>query len=320
MVSVNKEAMKTVQKAMEESEKIGVAVHVLKNGATVLDMGVRVLGSWVAGVYFTEVTLGGIGSVSLGRFQLDDVSLASVDVHADDPVVACLGSQIAGWQISSGEFAVIGSGPARAVARVPSDPYISRISYVDHSDEVVLCLQSTRLPDESVADKVAEGCGVNPRNVYLLVAPSASIVGSIQVPARVLEQTMHKLIENDFDPNQVVFAWGSAPVPPVHHDELKAMGRINDALLYGGVADFWVKSDDAECERVVKNLVSEASPEYGKPFEQIFIEHGKDFYNIDPSVHALARVQIHNITSGKCFAAGRIDVDVLKRSFGLCGE
>ncbi|HHY39453.1 MAG TPA: methenyltetrahydromethanopterin cyclohydrolase [Clostridia bacterium] len=318
MVSVNKEAMKIVRKAMDESEKIGIAVHVLKNGATVLDMGVHVLGSWAAGLYFTEVTLGGIGNVSLGRFHLDDdVNLASVDVYADDPVVACLGSQIAGWQISSGEFAVIGSGPARAVARMPQDPYISHISYVDHSDEVVLCLQSTSLPDEIVAEKVAEGCRVDPKNVYLLVAPSASIVGSIQVPARVLEQTMHKLIENDFDPNQVVFAWGSAPVPPVHHDELKAMGRINDALLYGGVADFWVKSDDSECERVVKGLVSEASSEYGKPFEEIFLAHGKDFYKIDPRVHALARVQIHNITSGKCFAAGRINRDVLKRSFGL---
>lgn len=308
--------MKIVRKAIEEREKIGIAVHELRNGAKVLDMGVHVPGSWAAGVYFAQANLGGIASVSLGRFDMgSEMSLPSVDVYADDPVVACLGSQIAGWQITSGEFAVIGSGPARSVARVPSDYYLSYISYADRNNEVVLCLQATELPNEGIAEKVASGCKVDPSNVYLLVAPSASIVCSIQVPARVLEQTMHKLIENDFDPNQVVFAWGSAPVPPVVSDELKAMGRINDALLYGGVSDFWVRAKDEDCERVVGKLVTENSPEYGKPFEEIFVAHDKDFYKMDPRIHSMARVQLHNITTGKCFAAGRINREMLSRSF-----
>ena len=317
MISINKKAMLVVREILKNAEDLGCQVHKMDCGATVIDMGINCRGSWEAGLLFTRVTLGDLAKVQLGEFYLNkDYSFSAVELFVEQPLIACLASQIAGWKLGEGEFATIGSGPARAIAAVETDQYLEMTPYRDQNDEVVLCIQDTKLPSERIGLWVAEACKVKPENVYLLVAPSACLVGSIQVAARMLEQVCHKMYEKGFDVSQVVACRGKAPIAPVVKDEVKAMGRINDAILYGGETEFWVDSTDEKIAKVIHQLVSKtSSPNYSELFADIFERAGRDFYYIDHDVHSIAKIQIHKINSGRSFVAGEINYEVLAKSF-----
>ncbi|MFO7729855.1 MAG: methenyltetrahydromethanopterin cyclohydrolase [Spirochaetia bacterium] len=317
MGMLNERAMRLVRELLREPDYFNVRAHRLSNGATVIDMGVEVKGSWAAAEYFTRITLGDLCSFSYGVWQHDaTTSFAAVQLAVDRPLIACLAAQIAGWQLGSGEFATIGSGPARAVAAVDGDPYMQMTPYRESAAEVVLCAQDSRMPSPEMAASVAEQCRVAPENVYLLLAPAACLVGSVQVSARILEQVCHKMYENGFDVAKVTNCRGSAPVAPIVKDEVKSMGRINDALLYAGETEFWVDADDAEISRVIGCLTSkDSSPQYGVLFEEIFEAAGRDFYYIDHQVHSIGQIRIHSVRTGSAFAAGEYHRELIRRSF-----
>ena len=69
-----------------------------------------------------------------------------VTVHASNPVIACLGSQYAGWSISEQEsgFFALGSGPARALSRV--EPLYKELGYVDHYNKASLVIEGDKAP------------------------------------------------------------------------------------------------------------------------------------------------------------------------------
>jgi methenyltetrahydromethanopterin cyclohydrolase len=315
--SINKLAVKVVKEIIAREDELGVKVIKMECGATLIDMGLHAKGSYEAGILFTRVTLGDIGTVKLGSWRLDDTySFSAVELFVTEPLVACLGSQIAGWQLGEGEFATIGSGPARAQAVIPTDFYLDMTPYRDRNDEVALCIQDIRYPGEAIALEVARACKVEPQNVYLLLAPSASIVGSIQVSARMLEEVCHKMNAKGFDVAKVVNARGITPIAPLVNDEVKAMGRINDAILYGGEAEFWVDASDEEIGGVIEKLVSKtSSPYYPELFADVFERAGRDFYKIDHDFHCIAKLQIHNVRTGSSFVAGEINYDVIRKSF-----
>jgi methenyltetrahydromethanopterin cyclohydrolase len=315
--SINKLAVKVVKEIIAREEEIGVKVIKMKCGATLIDMGLHIRGSNEAGILYTRVTLGDMAIVNLGTWKLNDAySFGSVELFVTEPLIACLASQIAGWQLGSGEFATIGSGPARAQAVIPTDAYLNMTPYRDRNDEVVLCIQDIRYPDDSIALEVAKACKVSPENVYLLIAPSASIAGGIQVSARMVEEVCHKMHEKGFDVSKVLNARGRTPIAPLVLDEVKAIGRINDAILYGGDAEFWVDATDEEIAAVIEKLVSKtSSPYYPELFGAVFERAGRDFYQIDHDFHSIAKLQIHNVRTGRSFVAGEINFDVIHESF-----
>jgi len=315
--SINQLAIKVVKEIIAHDDELGVKVVKMPCGATLIDMGLRAKGSFQAGLLYTRVTLGDMAIVNLGTWKLDnDFSFSSIELVVSEPLIACLASQIAGWQLGKGEFATIGSGPARAQGVISTDTYLDMTPYRDRNNEVVLCIQDIRYPDNSIALEVAKACKVSPKNVYLLLAPSASIVGSIQVTARMVEEVCHKMHEKGFDVSKVINARGVAPIAPLVNDEVKAIGRINDAILYGGEAEFWVDAADEEIAAVIEKLVSKtSSPYYPELFADVFERAGRDFYKIDHDFHSIAKLQLHNVRTGKSFLAGEINYDVIRKSF-----
>lgn len=317
MISINKLASKIAKEIIEREEELGVKSMVMDCGVNVIDMGLNYKGSYEAGLLFTRASLGGLGVVEFGDFPIDEhYGQASVEVFVDEPLIACLASQIAGWKLGVDEFAVIGTGPARAQAAVESDWYLDMTPYRDRNDEVVLCIQDVKLPSEEICMKVAEACMVKPENVFILLAPSNCIVGSIQVSARVCEQVCHKMHEKGFDVKKVVQCRGRAPIAPYVKSELKSMGRINDALIYGSEVEFLVDSTDEEIEEVIDQLTSKhSSPYYGRLFEDVFVEADCDFFNVHHDFHSIAKIQITNINTGKTYSSGEIAYELLKKSF-----
>jgi methenyltetrahydromethanopterin cyclohydrolase len=316
MISINKTAMPKVRYVIEHAEELGCQHFSLKNGTHVIDMGVNVKGGFEAGRLFSEIVMADLGTCHFTNYWLEGgLSVMAVEVYTSEPMLALLCSQIGGYPLSSGYFAAIGSGPGRAQAALAIDTSFQYTSYRDHSDEVIFSIQGNNYPDEVMAAKVAADCKVSPENIYFLAHKTNSIVASVQVSARILEQTINKMKKKGFDLNTLEYARGLCLVAPVDLDPEAAMGKINDALLYGGLAEFWVKWDDRKIEEILPQLVTEHSKDYGRLFKDLFIEADRDFYKMDLDIHSPASVQIFNMNSGKMFKAGKIREDLIKKSF-----
>ncbi|MGL4648735.1 MAG: methenyltetrahydromethanopterin cyclohydrolase [Caldilineaceae bacterium] len=319
-VSINRQAMRVVRRILEDPAPRGVIVATLPNGSTVIDMGQRAPGGWVAAKEYTQITLGGLGEVSYEPFVVGEGIqarvLSAVRVMVDLPMLACVASQIAGWRLEGARaFAPILAGPGRALNQANPDHYFDLIPYRDQYHEAVVAIQTAEPIGVETADAIAAACRIEPANLYVLVAPNSSLVCAVQVAARIVEQSLHRLAEEGFDVTTVQYAHGFGVIPPLIADEVVSMGRINDSLLYGGIATLAVDADDAECERVIGRVVSSASRAYGRPFVEIYEDAGRDFYQIPLDLHSPAVLHLNNQRSGRTFSAGEINHAVLLKSF-----
>ncbi len=161
------------------------------------------------------------------------------------------------------------------------------------------------LPPVEAADKVARKCGVAPDQVYLLIAPTASLVGSVQVAARVVETGLHKMHEVGYDIDTVISGIGTCPLASIAKKDLHAIGRTNDAVLYGGRAWYTVRAEDAQIEEVIEQLPSSSSRDYGTLFYDLFKRYDEDFYKIDPLLFSPAEVYINNVSQRAYLPGGR---------------
>ncbi len=310
MISVNERASKIVNEMIQGKEELGIEVLKLKNGAVVIDAGIKARGSLKAGKYFSEVCLGGLGSVDLCMGKRPHVH-----VNVDRPAISCMASQFAGWAIKVEDYFAMGSGPARALARV-EEKLFRELKYEDSCEKAVIALETRKIPNEKVADFIAQKCGVKPNNLYILAAPTASVVGSIQISARIVETGVHKLHELGFDMGKIICGSGSAPIAPVAKNDLEAMGKTNDCVLYGGRTMYFVDADDSEIEKVIDEVPSKASKDYGLPFLELFEKYNRDFFKIDPKLFSPAEITVNNTRTGSVFNSGGINEEILMKSLG----
>jgi methenyltetrahydromethanopterin cyclohydrolase len=108
----------------------------------------------------------------------------------------------------------------------------------------------------------------------------------------------------------------SAPLPAPHPDFLTAMGRTNDAIIYGGLVQLFVRGSSTDARTFAERLPSITSRDYGKPFADIFKAFKGDFYAIDPLLFSPAEAIVTAIETGETFRAGGRDVALLERSLG----
>jgi len=315
--SVNREAMKIVREICAKPEKYNVIIKRNSSGAFIIDAGINAKGGFLVGKLITEICLGGLGEAYFSSMKMSEIELPSIVVYTDHPAISTLGSQLAGWKIRTGNYMAIGSGPARALALKPKKIY-SKIKYKDDANEAVLVLEASKEPPEEVAKIISTSCRISPENLFLILAPTASVAGLTQISGRIVETGIHKLVELGLEPNLISYAWGQAPILPVHPNNIESMGRANDAILYGGMAHYVVShEDDAYLRSLVERAVSLVSKDYGKPFSEIYEVAGQDFYKIDPKIFAPAKIAITNEKSGKTFTAGIINEKILLKSIGF---
>jgi methenyltetrahydromethanopterin cyclohydrolase len=313
--SVNARAAEMVDRLARAADALRVRVTTGPAGERLIDLGADTLGSLEAGRRLAEVCMGGYGAVSLGmRSGLVDWPLA-VTVTSLDPVVACLASQYGGWTLreeASGFFA-LGSGPARALAR--REPLFLELGYTDRHDVATLVIEGDRPPPDTLLASIAADCGVHPRALNVLYAPTGSLAGTVQIAARVLEVALHKAHELRFPLADIVDGAGTAPIAPPSPDFVTAMGRTNDAIIYGGEVHLHVRGTDAAAEDLARTLPSAGSPAYGRPFAETFAAVGGDFYQIDGKLFSPAAVIVSNVTTGRSFRGGALAPDIVAASF-----
>ncbi|MDI6888469.1 MAG: methenyltetrahydromethanopterin cyclohydrolase [Methanocellales archaeon] len=312
MISVNERAFKIAKEMSKRANELNIKSHRLRNDSTVIDCGINASGSYAAGALFIKACMGGLVTVAIRNGVIKGKTFSFVDVATKHAAIACLGSQKAGWKIEVGDYVAMGSGPARALAKKPRDVF-ERIRYEDDCEYGVIALESNRLPDERVTKNIANACGITPANLTALVAPASSLVGSIQISGRVVETALHKLDELRYDTTKILHASGVAPIAPVMGDEMATVGATNDSIIYYGSVVLTVD----EFDEIFEKLPSECSSDYGGLFCDILRDARGDFYKIDPNVFAPAEVRVKEVKSRREYHFGRLNADVLMRSYGV---
>ena len=314
---LNSAAADICREVVERAERLRVNVRRVNESsdeALLVDCGIDVSGGLEAGRRLAEICLAGLGEVS---FVPGDAELwhgPAVQVRTDHPVAACLASQYAGWEIKSGGFFAMGSGPMRAAAG--REPLFEAIGHRDSAESCVGVLESGVLPPDAICRDLAEKCSIAPEKLTLLVAPTRSLAGAVQIVARSVETALHKLHELEFDVARVESGYGMAPLPPPGADDLASIGRTNDAILYGAEVTLFVRGDDASLWDIGPQVPSSASPDHGRPFAQIFAGYGHDFYQVDPHLFSPAVVMFQNLDTGNAFRFGHTLPRVIHESFG----
>ena len=286
----------------------------LRGGARVIDAGINVPGGIGAGIALAEMCMGGLGHIAVGPIAVTGETMPGVTVWTDHPALACMASQYAGWAISTDGFFAMGSGPLRARARVETELF-GKLGYAEEGERGVLVLEGRTPPTDAVAAWIADRAGIASADLTLAIAPTASLAGGVQVVARSIETGLHKMDVLGFDVTRVVSAMGQAPLPPVARNDMRAIGRTNDCVLYGAHAAYTIHAEDDELSELATRLPASSSADYGTPFYDTFKRYGGDFYKIDPMLFSPAVVALTSSVTGRTFSAGRINLDVLRRSF-----
>lgn len=309
MKTLNERAYELCNAMVADADALGIIVSTLDCGTRIIDCGVKASGSNEAGRRLAEVCLAGLGTVEL---VANDQGI-QVNVKTADAVAACMASQYAGWEIKGDKYFAMGSGPMRAAAC--REELFQHIGNCERPPVCIGVLETSKSPPESVCDEVAEKCGVSPSQLSLLVARTASPAGTLQIVARSIETALHKLHTLEFDLSRVVEGAGSAPLAPIACDDLTAIGWTNDAILYGGEVHLRIRGDDESILAIGPRVPSSASPDFGRPFAEIFKHYGGDFYRIDPLLFSPAVVCFENIDTGSSFVFGHRAPEILAESF-----
>jgi methenyltetrahydromethanopterin cyclohydrolase len=312
---LNQRAAALCQAFVHDPARYRVSVHDTGLHVPVIDCGINVRGSLQAGLLLARIATSDLADICLVPSPATASLGPHVVVQTDHPVAACMLSQYAGWQVTGEKYFAMGSGPMRAAAG--KEDLLHRLNYHESTDTAVGVLETAQLPPAEVADQIAASCDVHMRKLTLLAAPTASLAGTLQIVARSVETALHKLDDLKFDLWRIVSGWGSAPLPPVAGDDLAAIGRTNDAILYGGEVHLWVTGDDSSIEELIGKVPSSGSPDHGRPFAEIFASYDRDFYKIDPHLFSPARIVINNLETGSTFCAGQLQLDILRTSFGI---
>ena len=313
--SINRLTQPLLENLKRDADALRLQVMTLSNGTTLIDAGIDARGGLEAGRRIAEICLGGLGHVALhtgaGKWPL------ALSVFAANPVLACLGSQYAGWSLAHGEgkgaFHALGSGPGRALAQ--KEALFAELGYRDSSASTCLVLEVDQAPPLELIEKVSRDCQVAAEQLTFILTPTRSLAGVVQIVARVLEVALHKVHTLGFPLDQIIDGGGSTPLPPPAQDFVTSMGRTNDAILFGGRVHLFVDCSDDDARQLAHQLPSSASRDYGKLFGQIFKNVDYDFYKIDPLLFAPAEVVVSTLQGGKTFRAGEVNDALLDLSF-----
>lgn len=316
-ISVNGLAGPLLAQLLDDAQRLRIAVARHESGVRIIDAGIATTGSLEAGLRIAELCMGGLGEVRLAGMPREGWP-GWLEVRSSQPVLACLASQYAGWSLAASKeetggkkFFALGSGPARALAA--KEPLFAELGYRDRRDTGVLVLEVDRPPPAVVVDKVLRDCALEPAGLSFVLTPTASLAGTTQVVARVLEVALHRAHALGFAVQDIVEGTACAPLPAPGADGLQAMARTNDAILYGGQVHLLVQGEAEAARELARQLPSGSSPVHGRSFGELFAEAGYDFYQLDAALFAPAEAWVSHLGSGQTWHAGALRMDLLRQ-------
>ena len=311
-LNLNARAAAIADAMVERAAELRIDVLTIA-GARVIDAGISATGGFAAGKAMARACMADLGDISFAPLTIGGETYHGLQVSTDHPAVACMASQYAGWAINVDDYVAMGSGPLRSLARVEPELF-DKLGYAEEADRGVIVLETREMPTARIVEWVGERASLPPSALTFIVAPTASLAGGVQIAARIVETGLHKISALGFDVRRIVSAYGTAPIPPAAKNDLRAIGRTNDCILYGGQARYTVRADDAELEALAEQLPASASSDYGTAFFEIFERYERDFYKIDKLLFSPGEVWLTNVATGRTFHAGALNPSVLRAS------
>lgn len=314
-LSVNRLAHPLFDALVRDAERLRLRAERDASGVMVVDAGIAAVGSIAAGLRIAELCMGGLGEATLLGGAREGWP-TWLHVRSSQPVLACMASQYAGWSLAASKedtggrkFFALGSGPARALAA--REPLFAELGYRDDGDRGTLVLEVDRAPPPVIVEKVLRDCGLAPDGLGIVLTPTASLAGTTQIVARVLETALHRAHQLHFALTDIVEGSACVPLPARGADALEAMGRTNDAILYGGQVHLTVTGDAEAARRLALALPSANSADHGRGFGELFEAAGRDFYKLDGALFAPAEVWVSHVGSGRTWHAGALHMGLL---------
>ena len=152
--SINKNANRLLDLIIEEKDRLNLLLESGPMGCKIIDAGINISGSIEAGIKISEICLGGLGTVNITPNQNTNFTNWDVSVYASHPVLACLGSQYAGWSLNHEKFFSLGSGPVRSIAQ--KEKIFSALGYKDYDDRTCVILEVDVFPPKEIVQKIAK--------------------------------------------------------------------------------------------------------------------------------------------------------------------
>ena len=199
-ISINKTVKPLVENLLDKADQLNIGIHTTDGGAKIIDAGINHDGCLESGRLITEICMGGLGKVGLTMSSNTTNWPLTINVHSTNPVLSCLASQYAGWNLSfvkeEDNFNALGSGPCRALAL--KEDLFKDLDYSDKFYSTVVVMEVDRNPPQEIIDKIVSDCSISEKNLTIILTPTKSLSGCTQVVGRVLEVGMHKLHEIGF--------------------------------------------------------------------------------------------------------------------------
>src|SRR2546423_10957522 len=108
VLSLNELAWQKCDELAADAERLNVIVSTTSAGTRIIDCGVKAIGGLEAGRQLAEICLADCGRVQIGANRNAELPWPIVTVRTDQPVLACLAAQYAGWQITGEKFFAMG--------------------------------------------------------------------------------------------------------------------------------------------------------------------------------------------------------------------
>ena len=316
---LNRRAVRLAERAARRLDDLGVDLLRLNSGCTVLDLGVHAPGGLEAGLTLARISAADLLTCEIVPATLAGRQWPAVAVRTDAPLAACLRSQYAGRKVDlrqpdGSHFFGMCSGPLRAATG--DEDLIAKLGGPEDARKAVGVLETRQIPPPNVAAHLAAAAGIKPDHLTLCVAPTASVAGTVQIAARSVETALHKLLTLDFDVSRVRSGFGTCPLAPAGGEDSAALGRTNDAILYGARVTLWIDAARDELAALAPKVSSSASERHGRPFGELLKEAGGDFYGLDPLLFSPAEVTLVGTRDGTVVSAGGVTETMLEGWFG----
>ena len=220
--------------------------------------------------------MGGLGTVGL-RSGAGEGWPTWLEVRSSQPVLACLASQYAGWSLAASKEETGSARSSSRSARVRRARWPSRKPLFDRTrlprsrERGVLVLEVDRAPPDGGHRQAAARLRAGARGAD--ADPHADHQRS-PAPRRWWRAcsrwrcTRRTNSASRWRTSSTASA--TAPLPAPSPDGVEAMGRTNDAILYGGRVHLTVRGDDDAARDLAQRLPSRNSRDHGRSFAEIF--------------------------------------------------
>ena len=190
-MTLNDRALRLADRLAADAETLRIAVTQDPGGGRVLDCGVRTDGGLAAGIGMARVCLADLADVTLFAFRHCGPSLSSRAGRHRPPRPRLHG--VAVRRLANLRRQVQRHGVRPHAAAHGKEALFDHIPGRERPDAAVGVLETRKPPTREVTAHLAEKLQLPPDRLTLLIAPTASIAGTVQVVARALETALHKL-------------------------------------------------------------------------------------------------------------------------------